>query len=80
MAVNKIKILTGMGKKSNNLHTFNANIIYIYIRLPVLLAIQVLVEKIQNNIETISYSTYLLIINTVRQRHKTITGTRHSHV
>lgn len=47
MAVNKIKILTGMGKKSNNLHTFNANMIYIYIyiRLPVLLAIQVLVEK-----------------------------------
>lgn len=78
MAVNKIKILTGMRKKSNNLHTFNSNIIYI--RLPVLLAIQVIVEKIQNNIETISYITNLLIINTVRQRHKTITGTRHSHV
>lgn len=46
------------------------------LRPPVLLAIQVLVEK-KPSIETITYITYLLVINTVHQRQKTNTGTRH---
>lgn len=65
------------GRKTNNINTFNTSRIYMTTWTSSNISA---CQKIQHNIEMISYITPLLNINTDYQRHKSKTRIKHPNV